>query len=185
MEVGMASENAIRWAKAAVLLSAACVLIIAISFSGLKRAGRVTAASSRRPVADFRLSDLSGKAWRLSDHRGQIVVVNFWATWCGPCQEETPGLIRTARRYSDKPVAFVGVAMDDDAATAVPPFLREYRIPYPVVLPDSSLTMAENIDSLPTTVLLDRHGRIAKTWIGEVDENTLQTVIDELLREPA
>jgi cytochrome c biogenesis protein CcmG/thiol:disulfide interchange protein DsbE len=181
----MASENAIRWAKALVLLAAAGVLMIAISIPVFQRAGSVRAAGKRKAVPDFRLSDLSGKPWRLSDHRGEIVVVNFWATWCGPCQEETPGLIRLSRHYAGKGVAFVGISTDDDPASVIPPFLQEFQIPYPIVLAGPNVSLAENIDGLPTTYLLDRQGRIAKKLVGATDEAEFRQEIDALLNEPA
>src|SRR5579884_2710571 len=182
----MASEKTIRRAKAAVLLAAAAVLIIAISFKGLKRADYLRSTANRREVPDFRLSDLSGGSWRLSDHRGEVVVVNFWATWCGPCRDETPGLVRFWHQYAGKGVAVVGVnIMDDNPKTDVPPFVSEFRIPYPIVLADSSVSLADHIEGLPTTFLLDRRGRIAQKWVGELDDNELRDAIDKLLREPA
>jgi len=180
----MASEKTIRWAKAAVLFAAAFVLIIAISFSG-KRAGNPRSVATRKALPDFRLSDLSGSQWRLSDHRGQVVLLNFWATWCDACRYETPDLVRVARHYSGHGLYVLGIDMDRDAAASVPAFVREYRIPYQVVLADSSFGLADQVEALPTSVLLDRQGRVAWTHVGAVGESELSSVIDRLLHEQA
>ena len=178
----MASERTIRWAKAAVLFAAALVLIIAISFSG-KRAGNLRSTTTRKALQDFRLSDLSGTQWRLSDHRGQVVLLNFWATWCEACRYETPDLVSISRSYSGRGLYVLGIDMDHDAPASVPPFLREYRIPYQVVIADSSFALADNLEALPTSVLLDRSGRVAWTHIGAVSAAELRSVIDPLLNE--
>lgn len=181
----MASEKTVRWAKAAVLLAAAAVLIIAISFNGSGRAVKVEAAGDRKPLPDFRLSDLSGGTWHLSDDRGKVVLLNFWATWCDACQYETPDLVQVAHRYSDRGLVIVGIDMDDDAARSVPGFVRHYRIPYRIVINDSSFGLANDLDALPTSVLLDRQGRIVKSWVGAVSEGDLAPYLNELLNEKA
>ena len=181
----MASEKNIRVAKAAVLLAAAAVLIIAISFNRSGRAGNVQAAGNRKELPDFRLSDLSGAAWHLSDERGKVVLLNFWATWCPACQYEMPDLVEVAHRYSDHGLAIVGIDMDDDAAQTVPSFIQHYRVPYRIVIADSGFEMANDLEALPTSVLLDRQGRIVKSWVGAVSEAELAPYLNQLLKEPA
>ncbi len=153
-------------------------------FHGRPRpAGNVPAAGSRRKMVDFRLADLSGSAWQLSDRRGRVVLVNFWATWCPPCREETPGLVQLYRSYRPRGVEMVGIDMDDDPAAAVPGFVRSYRIPYPMLVPDSGFELANEIESLPTTLLIDRQGRIAKVYVGAMSEAELSADLDALLKE--
>jgi thiol-disulfide isomerase/thioredoxin len=139
--------------------------------------------TSRRKMVDFKLADLSGSAWQLSDRRGRVVLVNFWATWCPPCREETPGLVRLYRSYRPRGVEMVGIDMDDDPAQAVPGFVRSFHIPYPVLVPDSGFDLANEIDSLPTTLLIDRQGRIAKVYVGAMPEAQLGADLDALLKE--
>ncbi len=134
-------------------------------------------------MVDFRLADLSGSAWQLSDRRGRVVLVNFWATWCGPCRDETPGLVQLYRSYRPRGVEMVGIDMDDDPAEAVPGFVHSYRIPYPVLVPDSGFELANEIESLPTTLLIDRQGRIAKVYVGAMSEAELGADLDALLKE--
>ena len=143
----------------------------------------MTPASGKRQAIDFHLPDLAGSPWQLSDRRGKVVLVNFWATWCPPCREETPGLVRLYRDYRSKGVVVVGISMDDDPRQAVPPFLRQYGVPYTVLVPDSGFNLAGDIESLPTTLLIDRQGRVAKVYVGAVGESEVEEELDVLLKE--
>ncbi len=143
----------------------------------------VRPVQDRTRVADMAFPQLDGGSWRLSDHRGQVVLINYWASWCAPCREETPGLIDLARDYRYKGLTIVGVAVDRGGRPAVESFLREYHLPYPVLIPDLSLPSAPALDALPTTVLLDRDGRTAKSYIGATRESVFRADVDKLLSE--
>jgi len=146
-------------------------------------AAPLTAMAARNSRVDLSLAQIGGGVWKSADHRGQVILVNFWATWCPPCRMETPGLVRLANEYRSKGVEIVGVAMDDDgSADTVTKFVRSYGIPYPILLPTDSLL--SQIDSLPTTFLMDRQGRIAKSYVGAISEATFRKDIDNLLQEP-
>src|SRR4051794_3022370 len=138
----------------------------------------------RAVMPAFAFPSTAGHKWSLADHRGKIVLVNFWATWCGPCRQETPDLVRVFDRYRSRGVDFAGIAMDSHAQKVVPPFAERYRISYPILLPTSDSALANAIESLPTTFLLDREGRVARTWVGALQESELTKNIDELLSEP-
>lgn len=144
-------------------------------------AASLTSAADRHSQAGFKLPDLNGGVWKSSDHHGQVILVNFWATWCPPCRMETPGLVRLANEYRPKGVEVVGVAMDEGDTDVVRQFVRSYRVPYPILLPTGNLTA--QIESLPTTFLIDRQGRIAKSYVGAVTEATFRKDIDSLLQE--
>ena len=143
----------------------------------------VRPVQDRTRVADMAFPQLDGGSWRLSDHRGQVVLINYWASWCEPCREETPGLIDLARDYRYKGLTIVGVAVDHGGRPAVESFLREYHLPYPVLMPDLSSPSAPAVDALPTTVLLDRNGRAAKSYIGATRESVFRADVDTLLSE--
>ncbi len=129
------------------------------------------------------MRDLDGGSWRLADHRGRVVLVNFWASWCPPCREETPGFVRLAAEYRDRGLDVAGVTMDDSDAP-VRQFVRSYRVPYPVLLPPANSPLLAAIDSLPTTFLVDRQGRIAKNYVGAVSESVVKADVERLLAEP-
>jgi cytochrome c biogenesis protein CcmG, thiol:disulfide interchange protein DsbE len=166
------------------LLFAVAVLWLAFaSQSWSDQAAGVKAVKDRKPVADLVLPQLNGGSWRLSDHRGQVVLINYWASWCAPCRQETPGLIDLARDYRYKGLSIVGVSMDEGGKTAVKSFLSEFHVPYPVLMPDLALPSVPAVDALPTTVLVDRDGRAAKSYIGAVRESLFRADVDRLLAE--
>lgn len=143
----------------------------------------VRPVKDRHAVADLVMPQLAGGDWKLSDHRGEVVLINYWASWCGPCRQETPGLIDLARDYRYKGLTIVGVSMDEGGKPAVEGFLREFHVPYPVLMPDLKSPKAPAIEDLPTTVLVDRHGRAAKSYIGAVQEAVFRADVDRLLAE--
>jgi cytochrome c biogenesis protein CcmG/thiol:disulfide interchange protein DsbE len=143
----------------------------------------VRPVKDRIRVADLAFPELNGTPWRLSDHRGEVVLINYWASWCGPCREETPGLVDLAREYRYKGLSIVGVAIDRGGKPAVEGFLHEFHLPYTVLMPDLSLPSAPAIDALPTTVLIDRNGRAAKSYVGAVRESVFRADVDQLLAE--
>jgi thiol-disulfide isomerase/thioredoxin len=160
------------------------VLLILIPRDGGDPPGNVKPVGARKLMPDFTLKDMSGSAWQLSSHRGDVVLVNFWASWCSPCRAETPGLIRIAANYGRKGVAIAGISMDEGGVAPVRKFLRDFGVNYPVMMPDSTMLLAREVENLPTTFLIDRQGRIAKTYVGEVRETVFRADIERLLSEP-
>ena len=109
---------------------------------------------------DFTFKDTQGKMQNLVDYRGKWVLVNFWATWCPPCQEETPDLIELHKAHKDTDLVVIGVALDSTRA-AVAEFVSKYAIPYPIIV--SSYTASESevgtVEALPTSYLYDPTGK--------------------------
>lgn len=138
--------------------------------------------TNRGPAPNFTLSLFDDGSFRLDDHSGQVVVVNFWASWCPPCRREAPTLEATYQHYRSRGVVFVGVDIQDQASDAQS-FLKEFQISYPNG-PDRSgkITGDYGITSLPTTLVIDRQGRIHHHWAGEIQENQLTSFIEEALK---
>jgi cytochrome c biogenesis protein CcmG/thiol:disulfide interchange protein DsbE len=128
-----------------------------------------------------------GGEWRLADHSGQVVLLNYWATWCEPCRDELPVLLKADREFAPQGLVMVGVSFDSGSggarAQAVQSFVQRYRVPYAIAFPDARLYVKSSDMELPTTLLVDRHGRIAKTYHGEVDGVALEADIKMLLAE--
>ena len=120
----------------------------------------------------------------MEDHRGQVVLINYWATWCGPCQMETPGLVRLVRELGPKGLAVVGVSMDEGNRKKVRDFVERFQVNYPVVFPERMSQMGSGMEGLPTTILVDRNGRVAKTYVGAVRQADFQADVNAVLAEP-
>jgi cytochrome c biogenesis protein CcmG/thiol:disulfide interchange protein DsbE len=141
------------------------------------------ASAQRTPMADFTAPTLAGPPWRLSQHRGQVVLLNFWATWCPPCQEETPTLIKLSREMKNDGLEVIGVSMEGSSQNNIQPFVEAYHIPYPILLPRPFSPVTNLAQVLPTTYLIDRQGRIANATVGPLDESSLREELRRLLRE--
>jgi thiol-disulfide isomerase/thioredoxin len=114
-------------------------------------------------------------------YRGRAVVVNFWATWCGPCRKEQPALQRLAEEYGDRGVAFIGVDHTDDRAAARE-YLREFEVTYPSVFdPAGEIAFDFEIPYLPATVLVDATGELRYRLLGAQPESSFRRYIEEVL----
>lgn len=149
------------------------------------RAASVRPDKERKQAPDFTLKDANGHTVRLSDYRGKVVLLDFWATWCGPCKIEIPWFQEFERQYKDKGFAVIGVAMDEEGWNVVKPFAQHMSINYRLVVGDDSigdLYANGGIDALPTTFLIDRGGRIASVHVGLSSKNDFEDDIQELLK---
>ena len=136
----------------------------------------------RRMAPGFTLKDSTGKQVSLSDYKGKIVLLNFWATWCGPCKIEIPWFIEFEQRYKDKGFAVLGVSMDEEGWDAVKPYLDANKVNYRVVVGNDTVAQQfGGVDSLPTTFLIDQTGKIASTHIGLVSKGDYEHEISQLL----
>jgi cytochrome c biogenesis protein CcmG/thiol:disulfide interchange protein DsbE len=137
---------------------------------------------SRKAAPDFTLKDAKGATVKLSDYRGKVVLLNFWATWCGPCKIEIPWFVEFEKTYKDKGFAVLGVSMDEEGWEVVHPYLEKAKVNYRMMIGDD--TMAQQyggVDSLPTSFLIDKEGRIASVHVGLVSKGNYQSEIRELL----
>jgi cytochrome c biogenesis protein CcmG/thiol:disulfide interchange protein DsbE len=138
----------------------------------------------RKPAPDFALKDADGKTVRLSDYKGKVVLLNFWATWCGPCKIEIPWFMDFQRKHKDRGLQVIGVAMDDDGWDAVKPFVNQYAINYRVVLGNDQTSQAYGgVEALPTTFMIDRDGRIADVHVGLAARSDFEDGIQALLND--
>jgi cytochrome c biogenesis protein CcmG, thiol:disulfide interchange protein DsbE len=152
-------------------------------YYGTRQSGRIAPAASRRVMPELVMAQLDGGTWRMAEHRGQVVLVNYWASWCGPCWEETPGLIRLSKEFGPQGLAVVGVAIDEGGTAKVNKFVEEFHVPYPVTLPERGSQMAYGMAGVPTTILVDRQGRVAKTYVGAVRQGDFEEDVGVLLGE--
>jgi peroxiredoxin len=129
-------------------------------------------ARGRAPAMapDFALPDLAGQAVRLSAHRGQVVLVNLWATWCPPCRDEMPSMERLYQRLKDRGFVLLAVSQDEGGRTAVQAFVEQMQITFPVLLdPAGEVGRKYGVWGFPESFLVDRDGRIVERVIGPRD----------------
>jgi thiol-disulfide isomerase/thioredoxin len=138
----------------------------------------------RKPAPDFTLNDSTGAAVTLADFRGRVVLLNFWATWCAPCRAEIPMLVELQRAHLDGRFAVLGVALDDDGWHAVKPYLEARQIDYPVVVADDRIAdLFGGLRAVPTTLMIDKQGRIAATHLGLFEKSECENSVNLLLNE--
>jgi peroxiredoxin len=138
----------------------------------------------RQAAPDFTLKDADGRTVHLSDYKGKVVLLDFWATSCGPCRIEIPWFTDLERKKKDRGFEVLGVAVNEDGWDDVKPFLARMKVNYRVVMGDDRTTQSYGgIDAIPTTLLIDKQGKIAAIHIGLASPKEFEDRVEELLRE--
>lgn len=156
------------------------LMVLITTGAGLSVAGDLNA-----PAANFSLDSLAGKPVSLSQFKGDVVMVNFWATWCGPCQQEMPLLDQMYRKYKPAGFTLLGINVDKDAP-AVKALLERKPVSFTVLMdPTSTVSRSYHVADMPSTVIIDRKGVIRYVHRGyrPGDENEYQDRIRQLIRE--
>jgi len=131
---------------------------------------------------DFTLSGIDGKTHKLKDYLGDVVILDFWATWCGPCKMEIPHLKELHARYKEKGLTVIGVSLDAQGKQVVAPFVEKHEIPFLSLLGNADVVKAYgNVRSIPTTFLIDRKGIVQKVYKGYQDISVFEADIKKLL----
>lgn len=155
-------------ALSAVLLSAALALLVFSSgCSSTAVEAAVKPESARKAAPEFTLKDVNGQTVHISDYKGKVVLLDFWATWCGPCKIEIPWFMEFEQQFKDRGFSVLGVSMDEDGWSAVKPYIQNLKVNYRIVLGNDQVgELYGGVDALPTTFLIDRQGKIASTHVG-------------------
>lgn len=134
----------------------------------------------------FVLPDLSGTPIRLSDHRGKVVLLNFWATWCPPCRAEMPSMEKLYQAYRDRGLTILAISNDVSGKSVVEPFVRDRGLTFPILLdPEGGVFLQYGVRGLPTSYVVDRKGRVVSGEIGARDwsSGTAREAVEHLLAE--
>lgn len=170
--------------KQAGLIIIAAILALALGISA-RHFFSTTPKNDVSALPEFNLSDLSGRQHNISEWRGRILVLNFWATWCPPCLKEIPDFIDLQKQYADKDVQFIGIALEDKEPVAK--YAAATHINYPILLGgDNGITLAHQLgnsmDAVPYTLIVDRQGQIIYRHPGELSKEHLLEIITPLLK---
>jgi thiol-disulfide isomerase/thioredoxin len=164
-------------------------MAIVLLLSGCSSSKPVSAAASatkadkeRKPAPEFELKDADGKTVRLSDYKGKVVLLDFWATWCGPCKIEMPWFVELQKEYGPQGFQIVGVAMDDSSTEDITKFVREMGINYPVLLGKEEVGQSYGgVNALPTSFFIDRDGKLVAREFGLQSRSVFVDHIKEAL----
>ncbi len=141
-------------------------------------------ALASRTAPDFALKNVNGGICRLTDLRGKVVLLNFFATWCGPCRQEIPDFVRLYEGLKDKGLEIIGVSLDQEGEAVLRPFIKHYAISYPIVLGTSKVTLDYGgIKGVPTTFLIDRNGIISNYFAGVRPGYIIEESVRKLLKQ--
>jgi len=140
--------------------------------------------SDSKPAPDFELPDVNGKKVKLSNFKGKIIILDFWATWCPPCRAEIPGFIELYKKYKDKGVEIIGISLDEGGVKDVLPFMKEFGINYTILIGNYKVTQDYGgIRGIPTTFVIDRKGNIRAKYVGYRPKEVFERDIIMLLNE--
>ncbi len=168
-----------------VLMVVAMVVALMLVF-GFKLARHSTpgiaSGSAQTQAPDFTLQSLDGKTVRLSDFRGKPVVLNFWATWCGPCKIEMPWFVDFQKQYGPAGVQFLGVAMDDASTKEIAEFAESMKVNYPILIGKESVgDDYGGVQFLPETFYIDRNGKVVDKAFGLKGKGEIEDAIKKIL----
>jgi len=134
---------------------------------------------------DFTLPRLEGNSLTLSDFKGKVIILDFWATWCPPCRVEIPDFVELYKNYKDEGLVIIGVSLDRGDSRAVKQFSENYEINYPIVLGNFNITEDYGgIRGIPTTFIIDSEGNIREKYIGYQPRATFEEAVKRLLEIP-
>ncbi|MCB0918099.1 MAG: TlpA family protein disulfide reductase [Actinobacteria bacterium] len=157
-------------------------------FDGSSQQVELLDVADRRPLPELRGSSVYGDTLNLVDYRGRVLVLNIWASWCGPCRGEAPELREVWQETKDQPVQFIGL-VTRDSEVASQRFAESYELDYPHLMDADGSLQLQMRDSvppaaIPSTLFVDREGRVAGRIIGKASAAALRGFIEELLAEP-
>jgi cytochrome c biogenesis protein CcmG/thiol:disulfide interchange protein DsbE len=168
---------------AVVVLTVAAMLFFAVrhTHTGPQSAASGGGVLVGKPAPDFQLTTLDGKTVSLRDYRGKAVMLNFWATWCGPCRIEMPWFVDLHNKYAPQGFEILGVAMDDSGEKAIKEFTEKVGTNYPILLGKDAVGDAYNVEGMPTTFFIGRDGKVVDQTLGLASKKELEERIERAL----
>jgi peroxiredoxin len=170
--------------KRLTILLLVVVCVAAVYLLNRRWTRRPLSPQSANAAPDFTLTDLDGRKLSLSDYKGKVVLLNFWATWCAPCRTEIPHFVEMQNKLGPDGFQIIGISMDDDAKP-VREFAQQFKLNYPVAVGDDKLAEKYGgVLGLPISFIIDREGRIYAKHIGATDAAVFDNEVRGLLAKP-
>jgi peroxiredoxin len=174
-----------KWYLAAAVL----LILIVLSYQYSTANGKDNKTSSNNvqedsyPLApEFSLADIKGNVVNLSDYKGKVVIIDFWATWCPPCRKGIPDFVELQSEYGEENLVVLGISVDQGDLSVVPAFAKEYKINYPVLYATMEVVSTYGgVSGIPTTFIIDRDGKVRNRFVGYRPKNIFKSEIDTLL----
>jgi len=161
-----------------------CLCAVAFYAASCKRTEKGMVVEEGK-APDFTLTDTSGKKITLSELRGKVVLVEFWATWCPPCKDAVPEMNKVYEKYKNKDVQVLAISVDQggDVASKLNSFAKEHWVNYPVLIDDKKVNVSYGVANVPVAFIIDKEGKIAKKHVGFMEElsERISRDIEELL----
>jgi peroxiredoxin len=154
----------------------AAILVMAVLVGCTNKSGQ-----SNGTASDFSLQDMSGKTVKLSDYKGKVVLLEFWATWCPPCRASVPGLEKLHNAYKDKGLVVLAVSMDQGGWDVVQSFVAEYGITYTVLKGTDEVSEKYQVRNIHMLLVLNKEGKISKRYMGFGNDDDLEKDIKAYL----
>lgn len=148
-----------------------CLFAIVFSAASCKKTERSRVVEEGK-APDFTLSDVSGKKVTLSEFRGKVVLLEFWATWCPPCKDAVPEINKIYEKYKNKGVQVLAISVDQggDVALKLNSFVKEHQVNYPVLIDDKKVNVSYGVTNVPVAFIIDKEGKVAKKHVGFMEE---------------
>jgi len=149
----------------------------------LKDPAKFLKVEAPRPAPAFSLKDLSGSTVSLAQYKGKVVLLDFWATFCGPCVKAMPKLQKLHEQHAAKGFAVIGIATDEEGSKIVTPMVSKLKVKYPILLTNEAAWKEYDVETLPALFLIDRSGQIVKRFGGGVDHKTIEREVARVLAQ--
>jgi peroxiredoxin len=142
--------------------------------------------AERKKAPEFELKDREGRTVHLSDYKGKVVLLDFWATWCVPCKAEIPWLVELYQKFENAGLVILGISMDQDGWPVVKPFVEKKAVTYPIVLGNKRVAyLYGDVEALPVAFFVDREQRVAAIHLGAASRKQVEATIKALLESSA
>jgi cytochrome c-type biogenesis protein len=160
------------------------LLTLETAAPAVQPAGAAELSQTAYGTYDFTLTSIDGERVRLADYQGKAVLVNFWATWCGPCVIETPALVRVYNKYKERGFSVIGVALQSEDEN-IKEFVKKYRVPYAIASDTTSeVGLRYQVFALPSSFLFTADGKVKKAFMGYVEEEALERELQAVIGSP-